>query len=80
MDEEKVVATASPENILPLNDRRGKITSPKDIYKINLTKEIKETEQSPLRFNIPPILFKGSGLLLIPQPPLNRRVKKIMAF
>ena len=44
MDEEKAVATISLGNILSLDDWHGKITSPEDICRTGLIKEIKETE------------------------------------
>ena len=44
MDEEKAAAIISPGDILPFDDWRGKITSPEDIYKVDLMKEIKKIE------------------------------------
>ena len=80
MDEEKAAAITSPEDILFFDNRHGRITSPEDIRRTSLTKKIKKIEQSPLGFNIPPTLFKNNRLLPTPQPPLDRRVKKIMTF
>ena len=65
MDEEKAAAIVSPGDILFLNDRRGRITSLKGIYKAGLTEEIKKAKQSPPESNVPPISFRGSGLLPI---------------
>ena len=66
MDEEKAAVITSPGNILSLDDRYGKITSPEGIYKTDLIKKIKKAEQSPPKFNIPPISSRGNGLLLTP--------------
>ena len=65
MDEEKAAVTASPKNILSFDDWREKIISPKGVHRTDLIKKIEEIEQNPLKFNIPPILFRGNGLLLI---------------
>ena len=64
MDKEKAAAIASPEDILSFDDWHEKITSPEGIHRAGLTEEIKKIEQSPPRFNILLISFKGNELLL----------------
>ena len=66
MNKEKAAAIASLENILPLNDWRGRIISLEGICRTSLTKEIEEAKQSPLKSNIPPTSFRGNGLLPTP--------------
>ena len=66
MDEEKAAVTVSLENILPLDDRCERITSPEGIHRADLTEEIEKAEQSPLGSNILPISSRGNGLLPTP--------------